>query len=168
MKKNVREWFEEGVRCFQAADGMGAVKAFKMVIKLDPAYRHADGDNPFFYMGKIHEVEGDLADAITMYSRALCLDPYDEESLIGRGSCFNVKKKYLEAITDFKKVIEIPSAFRRAPLHHLYYAIAETYRKKGDYRNALTYGQKALIEDPENFRCQELVAEMVSKLKQTK
>jgi tetratricopeptide (TPR) repeat protein len=163
--KSIEKWFEEAVGCFQAADGLGAVKAFRKVIELNPTYRHKDGDNPYFYMGKIHEVEGHLDKAIGMYSRALTLDPFDEESLIGRGSCFNVKQKCQEAIADFKKVLEIPTALRRAPLHHLYYAIAETYRKLEDYPSALTFGQKALSEDPDNFRCQEFVSEMASKIK---
>jgi tetratricopeptide (TPR) repeat protein len=165
MKKSIEKWFEQAVGCFQAADGVGAVNAFKKVIELDPTYRHKDGDNPYFYLGKIHEVEGNLNQAITMYSRALTLDPYDEESLIGRGSCFNVKHKCQEALSDFKKVLEIPAALRRAPLQHLYYAIAETYRKLKDYPQALAFGQKALSEDPHNFRCQEFVSEMASKCK---
>ena len=164
MQNRIQAWFEDGVRCFQKGDGVGAVKAFRKVIEVNPTYRHTDGDNPYFYLGKIHEVEGDLEDAVTMYSKALSLDPHDEESLIGRGSCYNVKQRYPDAISDFKKVVNLPSEIRRAPLHHIYYAIAETYRKQGAYRDALLFGQKALIEDPDNFRCQELVAEMVSKM----
>ncbi len=56
----------------------------------DPAYRHEDGDNPYFYLGKIAEIEGWIDDAIRFYSSALVVDPYDEESLIGRGSCLSM------------------------------------------------------------------------------
>ncbi len=37
-------------------------------------------------------------DAIVFYSHALTLDPYDEESLIGRGSCYTVKKNHEGAL----------------------------------------------------------------------
>jgi len=49
------EWFEEGRQCFHQPDGEGAVNALEHVIDMDPAYRHPDGDNPYFYLGKINE-----------------------------------------------------------------------------------------------------------------
>jgi tetratricopeptide (TPR) repeat protein len=83
----IHDWFEEGVRCFHAPDGVAAVKALEKVIAWDPGYRHPDGDNAYFYLGKINEVEGNLEQAVILYSRALAVDANDEESLIGRGSC---------------------------------------------------------------------------------
>ncbi len=152
------DWFNEGLRCFKKPDGVGAVRAFEAVIKMNPAYRHEDGDNPYFYLGKISEIEGRIDDAIMLYSRALTLDPYDEESLIGRGSCYTVKKKHDVAVADFKKVLDIPSKNRNAPLQHLLYAIAENYRQQNDFTNALHWGEKALSEEPGNQLHQQLVA----------
>ncbi len=154
------EWFNEGLRCFKEPDGMGAVRAFEAVVKIDPAYRHADGDNPYFYLGKISEIEGRIDDAIEFYARALAVDPYDEESLIGRGSCYTVKKNHDIAVADFKKVLEIPVQSRNAPLAHVLYAIAENYRQQKDFPNALHWGEKALLEDPDNSRHQELVVDV--------
>lgn len=162
--ETVADWFEEGVRCFKKPDGVGAVRALRRVIELDPGYRHADGDNAYFYMGKIHEVEGDLDLAVGMYTRALALDAWDEESLIGRGSCLTVQKAHDRAIADFRKALSIPDARRRAPMQHLLYAIAENYRQKEDFARALMWGQQALDEDPDNFRHQELVKAMQVKL----
>ncbi len=162
--ESVAEWFEEGIRCFQKPDGVGAVRAFRQVIELDPGYRHTDGDNAYFYLGKIHEVEGDLDLAVGMYTRALALDAWDEESLIGRGSCLTVQKAHDRAIADFSKAMAIPDAHRRAPVQHLLYAIAENYRQKSDYASALMWGQRALDAEPDNFRHQELVKAMQVKL----
>ena len=162
--ETVEGWFAEGVRCFKAPDGVGAVRAFRRVIELDPGYRHGDGDNAYFYMGKIHEVEGDLDLAVEMYTRALALDAWDEESLIGRGSCLTVQKAHERAIADFRKALAIPDAQRRAPAQHLLYAIAENYRQQEDYASALIWGQQALDKDPDNFRHQELVKAMQMKL----
>lgn len=153
------ELFNEGIKCFHKPDGMGAVRAFEAVIKIDPAYRHEDGDNPYFYLGKISEIEGRIDDAIVFYSRALSLDQYDEESLIGRGSCYTVKKNHEGAVADFEKVLEIPAENRNAPLQHILYAIAENYRQKKNFPKALHWGEKALLEDPDNPLHQELVAE---------
>jgi len=154
------DWFNEGLKCFNKPDGIGAVRAFEAVVKINSEYRHQDGDNPYFYLGKISEVEGRIGDAIELYSCALSLDPYDEESLIGRGSCYTVKKNHELAVLDFKKVLEIPSESRNAPLKHILYAIAENYRQQKDFPNALEWGEKAVSEDPDNFRHKELVADI--------
>jgi len=156
--------FEEGRRCFHKPDGLGAVRALEKVIDLDPAYRHSDGDNPYFYLGKICEVESRYKDAIMFYSQGLTNDPWDEESLIGRGSCLSVTGQQDRAIADFKKVLAIPDQHRRAPVQHLLYAIAENYRQKQDFAAALHWGQQALDKDPDNFRHQELVKEMQARL----
>lgn len=153
------ELFNEGIKCFHKPDGIGAVRAFEAVINMDTAYRHEDGDNPYFYLGKISEIEGRIDDAIRYYSSALILDKYDEESLIGRGSCYTVKKNHEGAIADFKKVLEIPPESMNAPLQHVLYAIAENYRQKKDYSNSLYWGEKAVLEEPDNSRHQDLVAE---------
>lgn len=159
------DWFDEGLRCFNKPDGIGAVRAFEAVIKINPAYRHKDGDNPYFYLGKISEIEGRMDDAIRLFSSALTLDPYDEESLIGRGSCYTVKKNHDVAVADFKKVLDIPPEIRNAPLRHVLYAIAENFRQQKDFPNALHWGEKALSEDPDNSRHQELVADVKKQMR---
>jgi len=156
--------FNEGLKCFNKPDGIGAVRAFEAVVKIDPAYRHDDGDNPYFYLGKISEIEGRIDDAIVFYSQALTLDLYDEESLIGRGSCYTVKKNHEGAVADFKKVLEIPPESRNAPLQNVLYAIAENYRQQMDFPKALHWGKKALSEDPGNDRHRELVADVEKKM----
>ena len=159
------DWFNEGLKCFNKPDGISAVRAFEAVVKIDSAYRHEDGDNPYFYLGKIAEIEGRIDDAIVFYSHALTLDSYDEESLIGRGSCYTVKKNHEGAIADFKKVLEIPPEIRNAPLQHVMYAIAENFRQQMDFPNALHWGEKALSEDPDNDRHRELVAEVKKQMR---
>lgn len=158
------QWFDQGLKYFNVPDGMNAVKAFETVIRMDPAYRHEDGDNPYFYLGKIAEIEGRIDDAIEYYSKALSLDAYDEESLIGRGSCYTVKKDHAGAVADFKKMLDIPPEVSNAPKAHVLYAIAENYRQLKDYSNALHWGEQALSQDPENDRHKQLVAEAKSRI----
>ena len=161
----IAEWFEEGVRSFKKPDGLAAVKAFNKVIDSDPGYQHSDGDNPYFYLGKIMEVEGDIEKATVMYTRALSIDHWDEESLIGRGSCYTVLNRHEEAVADFKQVLAIDPIHRRVPTGDIYYVIGENYRKEGNWPKALKWGQKALDEIPHNDRFKQLVDEANSQIK---
>ena len=113
--RTTAEWFERGRACFHKPDGVGAVKAMERVIEMDPAYRHPDNDNPYFYLGKIHEMEDRLDEAISYYTRSLAVTPQDEESLIGRGSCYTVIKQHEKAIADFTQVLQFPERHRRVP-----------------------------------------------------
>jgi tetratricopeptide (TPR) repeat protein len=153
----IAEHFEEGRRCFHKPDGIAAVAAFNRVIEEDPAYRHPDGDTPYFYLGKIQEVEGDMEAAIVAYSRALAIVPKDEESLIGRASCYSVIGRHDLAIADFSKVLDFPDRQRRVPRKHLLYVISENYRLAEDWGNALHWAKLAVDADPGNHRHQELL-----------
>jgi tetratricopeptide (TPR) repeat protein len=157
--RTVAEWFEDGRRCFRRTDGMGAVKALERVVDEDPGYRHPDGDNPYFYLGKINEVESSLDTAILHYTRALAVNSGDEESLIGRGSCYTVLGHHERAIADFTRVLRFPDSERRAPRSHLLYGIAENYRQMKAWEQALDWGRQALDADPDNDRHQQLVRE---------
>lgn len=153
-------WFEEGRRCFHKPDGVGAVKALDRVIEMDPAYCHPDGDNPYFYLGKIDEMEDRLDKAIGHYTRSLAINSQDEESLIGRGSCYTVMRQHQLAVADFIKVLKIPEHQRRAPRKQLLYAIAENYRQLKDWPQALFWGRQALDADPDNYRHQQLMKDI--------
>lgn len=160
MTKTLSDWFEEGVRCFQKPDGPGAIMNFEKVIDSDPAYRHPDGDNPYFYLGKIAEMENRLDDAIGYYSNALSVDSHDEESLIGRGSCLGVRGQFDRAISDFKTVLHINPAIRKVRVEHIYYAIAVNYEKKSDRASAHIYIKKALEMDALNYRFREFLKQL--------
>ena len=163
--RTAAEWFEKGRQCFHKPDGIGAVKAMEQVIEMDPAYSHPDGDNPYFYLGKIHEMEDRLDAAIIHYSRSLAINSLDEESLIGRGSCYTVIKQHEQAVSDFTKVLQFPDQKRRAPRKHLLYALAENYRQMAQWEQAYYWGRQALDADPENYRHQQLLKEIVAKVK---
>lgn len=154
--KTIAEWFEYGRRCFHKPDGVEAVKALTKVTEMNPGYLHDDGDNPYFYLGKIYEVEGRLQEAIVFYARALTLDPWDEESLIGRGSCYTVTREHLSAIADFSKLLTLPDGKRRVPRKHLLFVIAENYRQLEDWGQAIYWAKLALNADPGDERHQAL------------
>ncbi len=162
----IQDWFEEGVRCFHKPDGVAAVKALEKVVDMDPGYRHPNGDNAYFYLGKIHEVEGTLEEAVILYSRALAVHANDEESLIGRGSCYTALKRHTEAIADFSRVLAFPDKHRRVARKNLLYVIAENYRQMEDWGQAIHWGRQALAADPGNYRHQELLKAIQAKAHQ--
>ena len=164
MSRTVAEWFERGRSCFHKPDGVEAVKALERVIEMVPMYCHPDGDNPYFYLGKIHEMEDRLDEAIRHYTRALAVNPVDEESLIGRGSCYTVTRQHKEAIDDFTRVLQFPDRERRVPRKHLLYGIAENCRRMENWEQALHWGQQALDADPGNERHQQLLKEIFDKI----
>ena len=160
----IQEWFEHGRQCFHKPDGVEAIKAFEKVCDMDPSYKHSDGDNPYFYLGKIYEVESRFTEAVMFYTRALTVDYWDEESLIGRGSCLSVTGKYAEAIKDFKKALQIPDNRRRSPKKHLFYIIAENYRKLRDWGQAIHWGQVALNAAPGDESHKQLLDKIVARI----
>jgi tetratricopeptide (TPR) repeat protein len=152
--RTLSEWFEHGRRCFHQPDGVEALAAFEKVTRLHPGYRHSDGDNPYFYLGKVHEVEGRLFQAIVFYTRALAVDPLDEASLIGRGTCYTVTYRHEAAIYDFECLLRFPTTRRSIPEKHLFFMLAENYRRLNRRGEALFWEERAKAADPgfENHR----------------
>jgi len=162
--RSIADWFEYGRQCFHKPDGMEAVKALETVTDMDPGYRHHDGDNPYFYLGKINEIEGRLEEAIVLYSRALAVNPRDEESLIGRGSCYTVTRRHSDAIADFTRLLQVPDKKRKFPKKHLLYVIAENYRQMEDWGQAIYWAEQAVNADPGNEGHKALYKTIVAKL----
>lgn len=117
--------------------------ALKKVTALHPGYRHNDGDNPYYYLGKIHEVENRLSHAIVLYTRALAVDPLDEDSLIGRGSCYTVTNQHESAIYDFESLLRFPKNRRSLPNKHLFFMLAENYRRMERWAEAIFWEELA-------------------------
>ncbi len=148
-KWGASEWLAEGIRCFHLPDGIRAVEALNKSIAINPEHREHNGDTAYFYLGKIYEVEGRLEGAAELYSKALSLWPEDEESLIGRGSCFYASGEYDKAIADFEKVLRIPQSRRNVSPADLYYGLGLCLSQKGDYRKAAEFAQRAVDESPD-------------------
>ncbi len=148
-KWGASEWLAEGIRCFHLPDGVKAVEALNKSIQLNPEHRGSSGDTAYFYLGKIYEVEGRLEGAVELYSKALALWSEDEESLIGRGSCFYARGDYDRAIADFEKVLAIPHNRRNVSPPDLYYGLALSWSQKRAYGKAAEFAKRAIDESPD-------------------
>lgn len=162
-QRTLSEWFELGRRCFHKPDGVAAVSAFKRVTDKDPRYCHSDGDTPYFYLGKICEVEGRLSEAVVHYSRALAINSHDEESMIGRASCFTVMGRHEEAVSDLYQLLQRPENQRKVPRKLLLYVMAENYRRMENWGQAVYWGKQALDADPGNIEFQKLFEDIQAK-----
>ncbi len=60
---------------------------------------------------------------------ALAVDPLDEDSLAGRGTCYTVTRQHEPAIHDFERLLRFPKTVRRLPNKHLYFMLAENCRR---------------------------------------
>lgn len=141
--RTLSEWFEYGRLCFHQPDGIKAVAALERVTRCHPAYRHPDGDNPYYYLGKIHEVENRLRAAIVLYSRALGVDYLDEDSLIGRGTCYTVTGQHEAAIHDFERLLRFPMRRRSQPDKHIFLMLAENHRRQDRWGEAIFWREMA-------------------------
>jgi tetratricopeptide (TPR) repeat protein len=141
--RTLAEWFEHGRRCFHKPDGVQAVTAMQKVTRLHPGYTHPDGDNPYYYLGKIHEVEHRLGNAIIFYSRALALDHLDEDSLIGRATCYTVTHQHEAAIHDLERLLRFPKSRRSQPDKHVHLILAENYLLLDRWGEAIFWREQA-------------------------
>jgi tetratricopeptide (TPR) repeat protein len=89
--------------------------------------------------------QGNYAEAITYYDKALAIDPNNEVALYGKGSALNYKGNYAEAILYFDKALAIDPNDKEA-LNNKGYSLFS----QGNYAEAITYYDKALAIDP-NF-----------------
>jgi len=164
--RTLPEWFEFGRLCFHQPDGLNAVAAMQKVIRLNPGYRHADGDNPYFYLGKVHEVESRLRSAIVFYSRALAVDRLDEDSLIGRGTCFTVTGQHEAAIYDFEWLLRFPKHRRSSADKHLFLMLAENNRHLNRWGEAIFWRELARDAAPGDEDQQLLYDALLAKVKE--
>jgi len=119
------------------------VAALEKVTRLHPGYRHPDGDNPYYYLGKINEIESRLDQAIVFYSRALAVDCLDEDSLIGRGTCYTVTGQHDAAIYDFERLLRFPKHRRSQPDKHIFLMRAENHRRQDRWGEAIFWREMA-------------------------
>ncbi|MCP4745428.1 MAG: tetratricopeptide repeat protein [Desulfobacteraceae bacterium] len=160
--KTIEQWFEYGRKCFHLPNGVEAIRGFEKVIRLNPAYRHHDGDNPYFYLGKIAEIECRLTAAFVYYSRALAIDPADEQSLIGRGSCATVIGEHEQAIEDFFRLLKLSPKKRNVPDKHILYVLAKNFSRLKKWSQAIYWAQQAVYADPGDERHQKLFEKIVA------
>ncbi len=90
---------------------------------------------------------GDYDEAVVNYSRALELDPENEEIYYNRGMAYKKLRQYNEAIDDYSQAILLNPDYSRA-----YNNRGATYRKLKEFDRASNDYKKAIEKDPKNAR----------------
>ena len=106
----IDDLFREAVDFFHIGDAKFVKTSYFMfqnILERNPKYRSADGDNPYFYLGRIHDYYlKDKGTAIKFYTQSLKLFPKDTYAIECRGFCRLKKNKYDLAIKDLIKAKE--------------------------------------------------------------
>ena len=115
-----------------------AVEAYAKAIELRPFYAEAHVG-----LGDAKAAKGDVDGAISAYQKALVHNPINPRVHLSLGKIYYSEKGlYYEAVTAYKKAIEIDPASVDARM-----GLGEVYEEKGLYREALTEYQKVMDLD---------------------
>ena len=108
-------------------DFAGSEREFRRAIELNPTYATAHQ-----WFGEMLLNAGRLEEAPAEYRRALELEPLSLPINWDWGRFLYMSRRYDESLAQHKKTIELDPAFARA-----HRTLAEVYRVKGDYANAV-------------------------------
>lgn len=123
-------------------DFAAAEREFKRAIELNPNYATANQ-----WYGELLTNSGRFEEAFVEYRRALDIEPLSLPINWDLGRALYMSRRYDESLAQHKKTIELDPAFARA-----HRTLAEVYRVKGDYANAVEERAKVLdlMGQPEN------------------
>ena len=123
-------------------DFAAAEREFKRAIELNPNYATAHQ-----WYGELLTNSGRFEEAFVEYRRALDIEPLSLPINWDLGRALYMSRRYDESLAQHKKTIELDPAFARA-----HRTLAEVYRVKGDYANAVEERAKVLdlMGQPEN------------------
>jgi TolB-like protein/Flp pilus assembly protein TadD len=123
-------------------DFVASEREFRRAVELNPNYATVHQ-----WYGEMLTNAGRFEEAAVEFRRALELEPLSLPINWDFGRCLYMSRRYDEAIAQHRKTIELDPGFARA-----HRTLAEVYRVKGDYANAVEERAKVfdLIGQPEN------------------
>lgn len=130
--------FNLGVHLYNQGEIAKAIKAYKMVVELDPTYIEAYNN-----LGIIYQEIGDFDRAFGAYKKTIDIDPQYEKGHNNLGIILYLKGRYEEAMEAFQKALVINS-FNIETLINL----GILFKKQGELGNAVKSYKKALAIDP--------------------
>jgi tetratricopeptide (TPR) repeat protein len=140
---NASEWFDRGVGLNIDGNFTDAIKAFSMVIELNPRATIAYG--AYVDRGVAYEMLGNYQQAIKDYNKAIELNPKYEMAYSSRGVAHAMLGNYQQAIKDYSKAIELNPHDATA-----YYNRGVNYDRIGNYKQAIKDYSKAIELNPQN------------------
>lgn len=140
LTKTAEEYYRMGTWNDTLGNHKKAVKAYSLAIKKDPyksIYYVRRGNSKSVYYGLIHNSKSILAD----YSKAMNVDPWNEEGCYALGSYFYRKEDY------YHSLVYLDTLLRKNPKHSegyllrgkLYYDKKDTATGNYNFRKAVEY-----------------------------
>jgi tetratricopeptide (TPR) repeat protein len=170
------EWFERGYELSISGNNTDAVKAFSMVIELNPQYAGAYNNKGIAYAklgnyqqaikdynkaielnpqdakaynnrGVAYDNLGNYQQAIKDYNKAIELNPQNAEPYINRGGAYGILGNYQQAVKNYNKAIELNPQYADA-----YYMRGVSYGKLDNDQQAIKDYSKAIELNPQNAK----------------
>jgi superkiller protein 3 len=118
-----------------------AIEAYQRAITLRPHYADAHVG-----LGDAKAAKGEHEAAIAHYQKALSLDPLNARVQFALGKIYYSEKGlYYEAVTAYKKAIELDQYFLEARM-----GLGEMYEEKGLYKDAVAEYKKVIEVEPKH------------------
>ena len=136
---SINENYTNGKELYEKSDYIGAIKAFSIAVKADPALTNA-----FIYRGNAYYMLGKYEKAATDATTAILLSPEKYLPYYNRGLAYYSLKKYEEALADFTEAISINPAHVNSHTYRasVYYALGSFWRDaKGYHPPHYTYAK---------------------------
>ena len=113
----------------------------------------------YYSLGNNCYNSGDYKEAVKYYSKAIELEPDNEDYYTDRADCYKELGKWKEAISDYSEAIKIDSDW-----WGYYKGRADCYRNIGDYKNASRDYNKAIELEPEEDTIYQDIVECNTKI----
>jgi len=141
-KKNIPELSKSAYNLIKFHRYDEAENVFKQILEMDETNIYA-----LVGIGDVKRQTKDFDNAIKYYEKALIVDPINKFALIGLADSYRGLKKYKKAIEIWEKFLSFSEyEFDVSVLSRL----GDTYRKMGNYNEALKYYMKAYTIDNNN------------------
>lgn len=121
----------DGIKKFRRGDYQYVEELFRFLIE-----RQWGGILPHLYLGMVHRIEGEYAEALSDYMRALDYSPHDELILYRIGNLLIKNGRHEEAADIFSR---LEGGYEEAERR-----LAEGYYHRGEYSQALYYALQVL------------------------
>jgi adenylate cyclase len=131
-----------------------AVELLQKAIALDDTYAEAYSALGFVYstMGK-HDKE-----AVASAEHGVVLDPNSADAHLFLGQTLRFAGRYEESIPEYKTALRL----NPVPPNNYLFGIAMAYANMGQYEEAITWGRKAVLRNPDDFIAQTLLTMIYS------